>query len=170
MTKNNGFDDDILIDQPEMGCYYHTNMFRFPEEELYRPQVPPMKSQPMTTPSMTTPAMSGPNMSGPTMTGPSMMAPISMPEPSGFQFPIMDEQATLSPTLTNIGYTQAFLRTLIGRNLRVSFLIGTNLQTDRVGTLLQVGISYIVLRQLDSNIDIMCDLYSIKFVDIFPSR
>jgi len=159
MTKNNVFDDDILIDQPEMGCYYHTNMFRFPEEELYRPQVPSMKSQPMTTPSMTMPSMTVPSMT-----------PTPMPEPSGMQFQTMDEQTLQSPTLTNINYTQAFLRTLIGRNVRVSFLIGTSLLVDRVGTLLEVGISYIVLRQLDANIDVMADLYSIKFVDIYPRR
>lgn len=143
MSKKNNFDDEILVDRPDMGCYYHTDMFRYPEEELMRPQ-PPMKAAPMKTPHMMTPSMT-----------PSMM-PSMTP---------MDESMPMSPTLTNIGYTQAYLRTIIGKHVRVSFLIGSML-TDRTGTLLQVGISYIVLKQADTNINIMCDLYSIKFVDI----
>jgi hypothetical protein len=157
MTKNNSFDDDILIDQPEMGCYYHTNMFRFPEEELYRPQ-PYMKPHTMQNPSTMSPSMS------PMMTP----SPSTTQPPSGMPLPTMDEQSMQSPTLTNINFTQAYLRTLIGRNVRVSFLIGTSLLVDRVGTLMEVGISYIVLKQLDANISTMADLYSIKFVDIYP--
>jgi hypothetical protein len=161
MTKNNNFDDDILIDQPEMGCYYHTNMFRFPEEELYRPQ-PYMKPHTMQNPSTMSPMMT-PSTS---TTQPAMQPPT----PSGMPIPTMDEQSMQSPTLTNINFTQAYLRTLIGRNVRVSFLIGTSLLVDRVGTLQEVGISYIVLKQLDANIQTMADLYSIKFVDIYPPR
>jgi hypothetical protein len=153
MTKNNSFDDDILIDQPEMGCYYHTNMFRFPEEDLYRPQ-PPMKPHTMQGSSMMMPS-----------TTPSTMSP-----PSGTQMPTMDEQSMQSPVLTNIGYTQAYLRTLIGRNVRISFLIGTSLLMDRVGILTDVGISYVVLKQPDTNTSTMADLYAIKFVDIYPQR
>jgi hypothetical protein len=148
MTKKNDFDDDILIDQPDIGCYYHGNMFRFPEEELMRPQ-PPMKGSPM--------MQKGGYMNQANMT----------PTPTPAPAPSFDEQSMLAPVLSNIGYTQAYLKTLIGRRVRVSFLIGTSLLVDRVGTLLEVGISYIVLKQQDSNINTMCDLYSIKFVDIY---
>jgi hypothetical protein len=136
MTKKNDFDDDILIDQPDIGCYYHGNMFRFPEEELMRPQ-PPMKS---------------PNM---------MQKGGMMPSQASM------EEAPLSPVLTNIGYTQAYLKTLIGKKVRITFLIGTNQLVDRVGTIMEVGISYIVLKQFAANTTVMCDLYSIKFVDIY---
>lgn len=142
MTKKNNFDDDILIDQPDIGCYYHGNMFRFPEEELMRPQMPPMKMQ------------------QPMQKGGMKMMPQSDMIP-------LPEEPMIPPVLSNIGYTQAYLKTLIGKNVRVSFLIGTSLLMDRVGTLVDVGISYIVLKQLDSNTKVMCDLYSIKFVDIF---
>ena len=158
MTKTNGFDDDILVDQPEMGCYYHTNMFRFPEEELYRPQ-PPMKSHMMQNSTMMAPSSYATQSPMP-----------ATPAPSGMQLPVMDDQSMLSPTLTNINFTQAYLRTLIGRNVRISFLIGTSLLVDRVGTLVEVGISYVVLKQLDANTNVMADLYSIKFVDIYPVR
>jgi hypothetical protein len=146
MTRKTNFDDDSLIDQPDLGGYYYGNMFRFPEEELMRPQYPATKKMP------------APQM--PEMTPQSM--PSDMPEALG-------PESMLTPTLTNIGYTQAYLRTLIGKRVRISFLIGTSLLIDRVGTLLEVGISYVVLKQLDANINVMCDLYSIKFVDIFNS-
>jgi len=127
MTKKDNFDDDILIDQPDIGCYYHGNMFRFPEEELMRPQ-PPMKGSPM-------------------MQKGGFMNQATTPQ----EMPSMDEEPLMgAPVLSNIGYTQAYLKTLIGKRVRISFLIGTSLLVDRVGTLLEVGISYVVLRQLDA--------------------
>lgn len=144
MSKKSNFSDEVLMDQPDIGCYYPTSMFRFPEEERMRPASPAMKS------TYSSSAKTTPN------TG--VKQGMSMAD---------DEEAMLSPTLSNIGYTQAYLRSIIGKRVRVSFLIGTSLLIDRVGTLVDVGISYIVLRQMDSNINIMCDLYSIKFVDIY---
>lgn len=73
----------------------------------------------------------------------------------------------MEPTLANIAYTQAFLRTQIGKRVRVSFLIGTGMLMDRTGILEQVGVSYIVLRVPEANTSVMADMYSIKFVDIF---
>jgi|GEM_PF-924109 len=69
-------------------------------------------------------------------------------------------------TLQNTFFTPGFLRTQIGRRVRVEFLLGTNLLTDRTGTLVAVGASYIVLRLVDSDDLMMCDIYSIKFVTI----
>ncbi len=69
-------------------------------------------------------------------------------------------------TLQNTFFTPGFLRTQIGRRMRVEFLLGTNLLTDRTGTLVAVGASYIVLRLVDSDDLMMCDIYSIKFVTI----
>jgi hypothetical protein len=70
---------------------------------------------------------------------------------------------TLSSTL----YTPGFLRTQIGQLLRVEFLIGTNGPlVDRTGTLLAVGASYILLRPINSDDILLCDIYSIKFVEI----
>ena len=68
--------------------------------------------------------------------------------------------------LTNNMYTPAFLRQQIGKLLRVEFLIGTNNLVDRIGILEDVGVSYILLRSLESNTLVYCDLYSIKFVTI----
>ena len=71
--------------------------------------------------------------------------------------------------LTNNIYTPAFLREQIGKLMRVEFLIGTNNLTDRIGILEDVGASYILLRSVESNNLIYCDIYSIKFVTIASS-
>lgn len=72
--------------------------------------------------------------------------------------------------LTNNIYTPAFLREQIGKLMRVEFLIGTNNLTDRVGILEDVGASYILLRSIESNNLIYCDIYSIKFITIAESN
>ena len=71
--------------------------------------------------------------------------------------------------LTNNIYTPAFLREQIGKLMRVEFLIGTNNLTDRIGVLEDVGASYILLRSIESDNLIYCDIYSIKFVTIASS-
>ena len=68
--------------------------------------------------------------------------------------------------LTNSIYTPAFLRTQIGKLMRVEFLIGTNNLVDRVGYLKDVGASYILLRAVESDTITFCDIYSIKFINI----
>ena len=71
--------------------------------------------------------------------------------------------------LTNTIYTPAFLREQIGKLMRVEFLIGTNNLTDRIGVLEDVGASYILLRSIESNNLVYCDIYAIKFVTISSS-
>lgn len=74
--------------------------------------------------------------------------------------------------LTNNIYTPAFLREQIGKLIRVEFLIGTSNLTDRTGILEDVGVSYILLRAIESGNLLYCDIYSIKFVSIaeYPYR
>lgn len=68
--------------------------------------------------------------------------------------------------LTNPIYTPGFLRTQIGKLMRIEFLIGTNNMVDRVGFLEEVGTSYILLRSFEGNTMIYADLYAIKFITI----
>ena len=68
--------------------------------------------------------------------------------------------------LTNSIYTPAFLREQIGKLMRVEFLIGTNSLQDRIGILLEVGASFIVLSSVQDNNILYCDIFSIKFVTI----
>lgn len=73
-----------------------------------------------------------------------------------------------SPLTTfNPMYTPGFLRTQIGRTVRVEFLIGTSGLTDRFGTLIGVGTSYILIQEAQSDDILLCDIYSIKFVRFY---
>lgn len=78
-------------------------------------------------------------------------------------------QFTTPETLKNPIYTPAFLKEQIGKLMRVEFLIGTNNMVDRIGILDQVGASYILLRTIESDSLIYCDIYSIKFITISTS-
>lgn len=69
-------------------------------------------------------------------------------------------------SLKNTVYTPGFLRRYIGRLVKVEFLIGSNYLEDRTGILLEVGASYILLRAVQDNNLLYCDIYSIKFVTI----
>lgn len=72
-----------------------------------------------------------------------------------------------SPVFQDTRYMQGYLRTLIGRYVRVEFLIGTEQLRDREGTLVEVGISYIVIKEAQTDDNVMCDVFSIKFVTVF---
>ncbi len=87
--------------------------------------------------------------------------PNTVPVPGasgGMQMPVTVESAL---------YTPGFLRTQLGRKMKVEFLIGTNGMTDRTGTLMAVGASYIIIKLFESDDLMMCDIYSIKFVTIY---
>ncbi len=79
---------------------------------------------------------------------------------------ITNHSSQVPVTVESTLFTPGFLRTQIGRRMRVEFLLGTNLLTDRTGTLVAVGASYILIRPIDSDDLMMCDIYSIKFVTI----
>ena len=75
-------------------------------------------------------------------------------------------QGNIPETLSNPIYTPGFLREQIGKLMRVEFLIGTNNLVDRIGILQDVGASYILLRSLESDSLVYCDIYAIKFITI----
>jgi len=89
------------------------------------------------------------------------------------------QQATTSATQVQTGmppsvvtpdslqYLNGFLRTQIGRPVLVTFLVGTNTLTDRTGTLLGVGINYILIRETRTDDVLACDFYNIKFIRFY---
>lgn len=82
--------------------------------------------------------------------------------------PMVQTNSYAPSTVQNPYYTAGFLKNHIGKDMRVEFLIGsTGALVDRIGMLVEVGASYIVLKPYLSNDLLMCDLYSIKFVTIF---
>lgn len=68
-------------------------------------------------------------------------------------------------TVTNTEFFPAYLKKFIGYWVRLDFIIGTTIE-QRVGQLLEVGASYVVIKVLEPETIMMCDLYSIKFVTI----
>lgn len=83
----------------------------------------------------------------------------------------MDQFAPITPTtepqaltLTSTEYLNGFLRTQIGKRVRVEFLIGTGTLLDRTGTLIGVGANYINLKLIESDDIMTCDFFSIKFI------
>lgn len=91
---------------------------------------------------------------------PIMQVPVTGAAPVDFDMlpetPVMD-----------IEYTQGYLKTQIGRHVKVEFLIGTNMLIDREGTLMDVGISYIIIQEVETDDLLLCDIYSIKFVRFY---
>jgi hypothetical protein len=64
-------------------------------------------------------------------------------------------------------YTQGYLQRQIGKRVRIQFLIGSNALQDRTGVLTKVGISYVIIRDQDTNNLVLGDMYAIKFVDVY---
>jgi len=116
-------------------------------------------ASPSTTalPPMPTGYPSGPMYSQ--MPAPTSMTPTQVTMPSS---PELEPE-----TLQNIAYTQGYLKKHIGSRVKVEFLIGTSMLVDREGTLVDVGTSYIVIREVDTDDLLLADMYSIKFVRFY---
>lgn len=80
--------------------------------------------------------------------------------------PVDFETLPTTPVL-DIMYTQGYLKSQIGARIKVEFLIGTNMLIDREGTLTDVGISYIIINEVETDDLLLCDIYSIKFVRFY---
>lgn len=73
---------------------------------------------------------------------------------------------SLTPeTLSNTDFLPAYLTKHIGKWIRAEFLIGGFLE-QRVGILYEVGASYIIIKSIEPDTLVACDLFSIRFVTI----
>ena len=99
----------------------------------------------------------------------------AVPAQQGVPLPGTQQGVTLPgtqqgpPPSTEKGYIPYYLASNIGKNVRAEFIIGTNQYADKTGVLIEVGINYFVLRDVNSRTNVMCDLYSVKFVTILLS-
>lgn len=109
---------------------------------------------------------SGPMTGGPGGVG--ALPGFNAPQPQTSS-PANFEKAPGSPTDLDTEYTQGYLKTQIGKRMRITFLIGSNMIQDREGILVNVGISYVLLNETSTKNLVVCDIYSIKFVNIYPS-
>ena len=92
--------------------------------------------------------------------------PTPTPTPTPQASPSVPETQQGPPSATENGYIPNFLKRNLGKNIRAEFIVGTDQYTDRTGVLSEVGINYFVIHDVNSRTDIMCDLYSVKFVTI----
>ena len=79
----------------------------------------------------------------------------------------IDSMQLVTLPIMDTEYTQGYLRTKIGSRIKIEFLIGTNMWIDREGTLTDVGISYIIIKEIETDDLLLCDIYSIKFVRFY---
>lgn len=67
----------------------------------------------------------------------------------------------------SLQYLNGFIRTQIGKYIRVQQLIGSSVIEDRYGYLVGVGINYILLQELSTDNIIALDFYNIKYIYIY---
>lgn len=65
--------------------------------------------------------------------------------------------------------TAGYLRSFIGKTVSVQFSFGTTgALVDRNGQLMEVGANYIVIKEFLSDLEVIGDLFSVKFVTVYP--
>gem|GEM_PF-633730 len=74
---------------------------------------------------------------------------------------------TLPVTAESIQFLNGFLRTQIGRRVKIEFLIGTSSFLDKEGILLGVGVNYLLINETETDDITACDFYSIKFIKFY---
>ena len=107
------------------------------------------------------------------VSGSAAVPPFAM-TPQAVSPSVMNPSAPITPTteppplnVESLQYMNGFLRTQIGRPVRVEFLIGTNNLVDRSGILLAVGANYILLNETETDDILLCDFYNIKFIRFY---
>lgn len=121
--------------------------------QMQQPASPMMQNQ-MTQPAQTMPTR--------------QMPPPAMPMTPITQGGAITQQGP--PPSTEKGYIPNYLAANIGRNVRAEFIIGTTQYVDKSGVISEVGINYFVLHDPYAGTDVMCDLYSVKFVTILSPQ
>lgn len=81
--------------------------------------------------------------------------------------PIMPYDQPFPVTAESIEYLNGFLRTQLGRRVKLEFIVGTNNLDSRDGLLLAVGANFILINVENSNDLMACDFYNLKFVTFY---
>lgn len=146
---------------------YPNNNFMMPQMNAH--QAPCQKCM-SNTATQFTPAVPQPvQMPTGVPTGPiySIPAPVQTTAPVPIAQMSTGNVVEIPETVLSTAYTQGYLKTQIGRHVKVEFLIGSNMFVDREGTLMEVGTSYIIIRETETDDLLLCDMYSIKFVRFY---
>ena len=94
------------------------------------------------------------------------VTPLSPVIPSTPSAPIYPPMQQGPPPVTEYQYIPGYLASNIGRNIKAEFIIGTSNYVEKVGRLVEVGVNYFVIADVNSRTNIMCDLYSVRFVTV----
>ena len=92
------------------------------------------------------------------------LPPEMFPTQRGAAAPIPRGFSQGAPPVTEINYIPGYLASLIGKNVKAEFVVGTNQYVEKTGMLIDVGVNYFVLLDTNTRTTIMCDLYAVKFV------
>ena len=106
-----------------------------------------------------TPYMSNTGLGG-SMENPSIILPQSPLSPNGYQEEI-DNAALQS--------FNGFLRTQIGRYMRVEQLVTSDRTEDRLGFLVGVGTNFIILQDITTGNILVIDIFSIRLTYVYYS-
>ena len=89
------------------------------------------------------------------------------PAQESYEIRMPQPQAAPPASVDNRSY-QERLCAAKGRFVICHFLIGTQSVTTLSGYLMNVGSSYFVLRDPCTGVETTCDIYSLKFVSVYP--
>lgn len=92
--------------------------------------------------------------------------PLSPYIPGTYALPIYPPMQQGPPPVTEAEYIPGFLASMIGKNIKAEFIVGSSQYVEKVGKLVKVGVNYFVIQDINSRTNIMCDLYSVRFVTI----
>ena len=160
----NGDMNKVKNNNPYMYCSENMPMQQYNQTQLsaqgqMSPLQFPVTSSTMSSPS--TPLMSGAMPSTPSTSQTTMDTTVDIVSPQSEGIGITQQGP---PPLANVEYIPGFLARHIGRYVKAEFIVGTNQFVDKTGRLVAVGVNYFVLQDVVSRNNIMCDLYSVRFV------
>ncbi len=92
--------------------------------------------------------------------------PLSPSIPSTPSVPLYPPMQQGPPPVTEADYIPGYLSSNIGRNVKAEFIVGSSQYVEKTGKLIEVGVNFFVLQDINSRTNVMCDLYSVRFVTI----
>lgn len=99
-----------------------------------------------------------------------VIPPSILPEAPQFQVPnnpLLPPGYQETIDYENLQYLNGFLRTQIGKYMRVEQLVGSGNIEDRYGYLIGVGVNYILLQEIGTGNVSAIDYYNIKYIYIY---
>jgi hypothetical protein len=134
MSKKNQYEKDEVFEQNESG-YYYPPVFRYPMDEDESRKIPQSK-KPLSDEDMMPYQPGGPTGGVKGIGGVGGTAPSSTDTVSGLG--VVPQLSQMEPSVFDPGFLQNYLRRNQGKRVRIEFLIGTNILTDRTGTIEEV--------------------------------